>query len=77
MRIVVALLALVVAAGCGSSDEPTASPQPPTTTVAESAARESTREPAPPLSGKSLAGEPIALGDFRGRPVLVNVWSSW
>jgi hypothetical protein len=77
MRIAaVALLALAVATGCGSSDEQTAPPGQATTT-AEPPAAASTREPAPPLSGESLDGETIALGDFRGRPLLINVWSSW
>jgi hypothetical protein len=77
MRIaVVALLALAVATGCGSSDEQTAPPEQATTS-AEPPAAASTREPAPPLSGESLSGETIALQDFRGRPLLINVWSSW
>jgi hypothetical protein len=76
MRIAVALLVAVIAVGCGSSDEQPASPQP-TTTSTGSPASSSTREAAPPLEGESLAGEPITLGDFRGRPVMVNVWSSW
>ena len=77
MRIAaVALLALVLAAGCGSSEDQAAPPQP-TTTTAERPASDSQRQLAPTLSGESLAGETIALGDFRGRPLLINVWSSW
>jgi hypothetical protein len=72
MRIAVALLVLAIVAGCGTSDEQTASPQATTTPPSAS-----TREEAPPLSGESLEGEAIALGDFHGRPVMVNVWSSW
>lgn len=73
----VALLVLLVAAGCGSSDDQTA-PLPQTTSATtEPPASASTREAAPPLSGESLDGSAIALGDFRGRPVLINVWSSW
>jgi hypothetical protein len=75
MRIAVGLLVLAVAAGCGSSDEQTAPQQP--TTVEESPPGDSTRELAPLLSGESLDGEAIAIGDFRGRPLLINVWSSW
>ena len=73
----VALLVLLVAAGCGSSDEQTAPPPQPTTTTTEPPASASTREAAPPLSGESLDGEALALDDFRGRPVMINVWSSW
>lgn len=35
------------------------------------------REPAPDLSGETLDGKPIALSDFRGKTVVVNVWASW
>lgn len=73
----VAVLAVVVATlamGCGSSSDEAA---PPTATVTESPPANAAREAAPPLEGVSLDGTTIALGDFRGRPVLVNVWSSW
>ena len=76
MRVAVALLALLAAVGCGSSPDKGAEPQQKTT-VAESQMPGSNREAAPPLAGESLSGEVIALGDFRGRPVLINVWSSW
>ena len=76
MRIAVALVVAAIAAGCGSSDEQTASPQL-TTTSTEAVPSTPTRDAAPPLSGESLAGELITLGDFRGRPVMINVWSSW
>jgi RTX calcium-binding nonapeptide repeat (4 copies) len=32
---------------------------------------------APPLEGTTLDGRRLTLASFRGRPVLVNVWSSW
>ena len=76
MRVAAALLILLVTAGCGGSREEAAPPQQ-TTTVAESPMPDSNREAAPPLAGESLRGDAIALGDFRGRPVLINVWSSW
>jgi hypothetical protein len=76
MRIAVALLVVAVAVGCGSSDEQVASPQPTTTSTGMPPSAPA-REAAPPLSGESLGGEPITLGDFRGRPVMINVWSSW
>ena len=40
-------------------------------------AKAANRPPAPPLEGVSLDGDPISLADFRGKPVFVNVWSSW
>jgi len=74
---VAALVLLVAAIGtaCGGSSDQAATPSSPTGTEATPA--DSTRKAAAPLSGVSLDGEAIALGDFRGRPVLVNVWSSW
>jgi len=35
------------------------------------------RVAAPDLSGETLAGEQVSLGDFAGKTVLVNVWGSW
>ena len=72
----VALLVVVVATGCGSGEDQV-SPPPQTTTITQPDAPSSAREAAPPLSGASLDGDPLELRDFRGRPVLINVWSSW
>ena len=69
-----ALLAMAAVAGCGSgSDEAVA----PSATVTDSPTPEATRETAHVLSGVTLYGDAITLGGFRGRPVLINVWSSW
>jgi len=75
LAIVVALLAVTAAAGCGGerAEEEVA----PRETVTQPPAQTSNREAAPPLSGVTLDGDAIAIGDFRGRPVLINVWSSW
>lgn len=35
------------------------------------------RVPAPELSGRSLSGRPLALDDFAGSTVVLNVWGSW
>ncbi len=32
---------------------------------------------APDFQLNDLDGQPVSLGDFRGRPVLVNFWASW
>jgi hypothetical protein len=34
-------------------------------------------DPVPDLVGSSLDGTPIGLADFRGKKVIVHVWSSW
>jgi cytochrome oxidase Cu insertion factor (SCO1/SenC/PrrC family) len=74
--VVVAFLVLAAAAGCGSAKDQTAA-SAQTTTATERSTTASDRKAAPPLSGTSVDGSPIALADFRGRPTLVNVWSSW
>jgi cytochrome c biogenesis protein CcmG/thiol:disulfide interchange protein DsbE len=33
--------------------------------------------PAPDVGGTTLDGEPFALADYRGEPMLVNFWASW
>jgi thiol-disulfide isomerase/thioredoxin len=35
------------------------------------------RKPAPDLEGETLDGDPVALSDFEGKTVVVNVWGSW
>ena len=67
MRVSVVVLVLAVLAGCGGSDTPTAPETTPTTTATA----------ASQLAGTSLEGESISIDDFRGRPVLLNVWSAW
>lgn len=71
-----AALVATAATGCGSSGDE-ATPVPSTVTELETQSSETAREAAPALAGVSLSGDAIALGDFLGRPVLVNVWSSW
>jgi len=34
-------------------------------------------KPAPQCEFRTLEGESVALTDFRGKPVLVNFWSTW
>jgi cytochrome oxidase Cu insertion factor (SCO1/SenC/PrrC family) len=76
MRALGLLLALcaLVAAGCGGGSPMEEATPPADTTSAADAAK---RAPAPPIEGVSLDGERISLADFRGKPVFVNVWSSW
>jgi cytochrome oxidase Cu insertion factor (SCO1/SenC/PrrC family) len=75
---VVALCA-VVAVGCGGGDDEAAPPRSEPQTLPEKAPAPvaSDRSAAPPLEGETLDGEVVSLADLRGRPVFVNVWSSW
>lgn len=45
--------------------------------VAVGSAAAATRPAAPRTVGLTLEGERLALSSLRGRPVLINVWSSW
>ena len=38
---------------------------------------EAKRRPAPPLAGVTLDGKQLSLAKLRGKPVFINVWSSW
>jgi len=77
-QVLVTALCALVAAGCGGggSGEQAAS-QDQAATQAEAQSAPSGRERAPTIAGTSLDDEPISLADYRGRPVFVNVWSSW
>lgn len=33
--------------------------------------------PKPPIAGVTLTGKRLSLADLRGKPVVINVWSSW
>lgn len=63
-HLLLALLAVLALAGCGS--ESASAPEETATHGTE-----------PSVSGTGLGGEPISLADFHGKPVFVNVWSSW
>jgi hypothetical protein len=41
------------------------------------AGAQSASEARPPIAGTTLDGKRLSLADFRGKPVLINVWSSW
>jgi hypothetical protein len=77
LALVVAATALATfAAACGGGRDESATVA--TTTVGEAAPpSEPGRAAAPAIAGVSLDGDSISLADFRGRPVLINVWSSW
>jgi len=81
VRLVVLVLAAGLCAfvivGCGGGGGDGNAAPNPTTATAEPTSTTPVREKAPAITGTSLDGEPISLADYRGQPVLVNVWSSW
>jgi hypothetical protein len=38
---------------------------------------EAKRRPAPAIAGITLDGKQLSLAKLRGKPVFINVWSSW
>jgi hypothetical protein len=38
---------------------------------------EANRRPAPAIAGITLDGKQVSLTKLRGKPVFINVWSSW
>ena len=67
LRALAALLAVLAVAGCGGGETaaPAAEPAPAATAQGS------------PVTGTTLDGGTVSLADFRGKPVFVNVWSSW
>jgi cytochrome oxidase Cu insertion factor (SCO1/SenC/PrrC family) len=77
-QVLMAVLCALAAAGCGGGGSGgQAASQDPAATRAEPPSATSGRERAPTIAGTSLDDQPISLADYRGRPVLVNIWSSW
>ncbi|NYI05781.1 TlpA family protein disulfide reductase [Allostreptomyces psammosilenae] len=87
-RMVLPVMAVVVAglvlSGCSSGDEDggsggsnEASTQYVAGTGEITALPVAERQQAPDISGTTLDGEEIALSDYRGEIVVLNVWGSW
>lgn len=45
--------------------------------ITVTAASAATRQPAPLIAGQTLTGGKASLEALRGKPVFINVWSSW
>ena len=90
MRLVIAtLLALTLGpalAGCDRQKAPTSQGEPQASTNAAAAGqpyptgrldRSHAGTPAPDVVFEDPHGRPARMSDFRGRPVLVNLWATW
>jgi peroxiredoxin len=75
--VVTLLFGALVASACGGGENEASAPPAETTAPTAPEPGDENRPPAPPIEGTSLDGAPISLADLAGRPVLVNVWSSW
>lgn len=72
------LSVVLVLAGCGSSDVDGSGGQgfvtgDGTITTVPPA----DRQPPAPVRGETLQGDPVALADYRGDVLVLNVWGSW
>ena len=82
MRLIL-LLPLLLAACGPAADENRASPQPPAWAGPREAPptsrldRSRAGEAAPATAFEDPDGAPASLADFRGRPLLVNLWATW
>jgi hypothetical protein len=45
--------------------------------VVAATAAAATRQPAPATAGPTVTGGKASLAALRGKPVFINVWSSW
>ena len=80
MRLIGLLLALSCLAACDRQSPPAPQADPATANLAADAKgvdRSQAGKPAPDVSFHNPDGGDIALADFRGTPVLVNLWASW
>lgn len=79
------LLLFLVLAACGEGGEPTnaAGPDQPASSGPAQAVpagklnRSHAGEAAPATPFEDPDGAPASLGDFRGKPVLLNLWATW
>ena len=70
-RLLLCFAAVLALAGCGTASPaaPAETAPPQTTTPAV--------DDGPDVSGPGLDNEALSATAFRGKPLFVNVWSSW
>jgi thiol-disulfide isomerase/thioredoxin len=80
LRLPLLLISLALLAACGS--EPAAERATPAAEAGGKQAagkldRSHAGSPAPTVAFEDPSGEPASLADFRGKPLLVNLWATW
>ena len=77
VRLAALLVALTALSGCAASGAQTAGQGFVAGSGTVTVLPVAERAPAPSVSGPTLDGERLALADFAGQVVVVNVWGSW
>jgi thiol-disulfide isomerase/thioredoxin len=76
MRTAMLLVVGVALAGCDAAPTP-AQPTAVTPTRLNAIDRSHAGSPAPAIIFERSGGDKVRMADFRGRPVLVNLWATW
>jgi thiol-disulfide isomerase/thioredoxin len=85
VRLIPVLLCALLLAGCGEAGDSKggqapadwSGPRKAEKSAAGRLDRSHAGSPAPTVLFEDPAGEPASLADFRGKPVLVNLWATW
>lgn len=81
MRRPILLSALLLAStgACHKEAPPPPQAQPTAAAQAEPRTADTTGKgkAVPTIEIKDIAGKPVKLGDFKGKPLLVNLWATW
>jgi len=79
-RALIAVLPLVLVAGCGKQSPRNEQPTPAATAAPAPRVaidRSHAGEAAPTVAFAGPDGKPVTLAAFRGKPLLVNLWATW
>src|SRR4051812_43553835 len=82
MRFIVTCAAILALAGCSKPQQPPANNQANAAAQAEAGPHKGVDrghkgKPAPDVAFKDPDGGDISISDFKGTPVLVNLWATW
>jgi thiol-disulfide isomerase/thioredoxin len=85
VRLILIIFSALLLAGCGEAGEPKGGKAPRDWSAPQKVEKSGTGKldrshagsAAPDVLFRDPAGEPASLADFRGKPVLVNLWATW